>query len=46
MKLVIGCVAILAMAVLPATKLPSGVYFYELQVGESLAETRKMLLVK
>ncbi|MCD4690072.1 T9SS type A sorting domain-containing protein [bacterium] len=26
--------------------LPSGVYFYELQIGENLEETKKMLLVK
>ena len=32
--------------VFEAEDLPSGVYFYELQVGESLAETKKMLLVK
>ena len=32
--------------VFEAEDLPSGVYYYELQLGESLAETRKMLLVK
>jgi len=32
--------------VFEAEGLPSGVYFYELQVGEGLVETKKMLLVK
>jgi len=32
--------------VFDAEDLSSGVYFYELQVGEGLAETKKMLLVK
>jgi hypothetical protein len=32
--------------VFDAADLPSGVYFYELQIGESLVETKKMLLVK
>ena len=32
--------------VFEAEDLPSGVYFYELQVGEGLVETKKMLLVK
>ena len=32
--------------VFEAGDLPSGVYFYELHVGESVVETKKMLLVK
>lgn len=32
--------------VFEARDLPSGVYFYELQVGEGLAATKKMLIVK
>ena len=32
--------------VFEAGDLPSGVYFYELQIGEGLVETKKMLLVK
>ena len=32
--------------VFEAKDLPSGVYFYELKVGENLVETKKMLIVK